>query len=197
MSNWMTLEGISIIFLLYQFGVAEYVIISLLQLSFCFIVTMAKPKAMKLRSRMWDILSYYKNVCRSFRARTRTPCSLSSQSKAFIQWPVFQLVIKLSLVPRRRGKRKPPPIMRHKNIIYKSISQSRLWGGSKKMSCSRRRQQSVSLNDGRWGPHQLSLFLSWHPALKFPIYPCPWCCVHLRLFRKTSRFTSIKFKRTR
>ena len=151
----------------------------------------------KLRSRMWDILSYYKNVRRSFRARTRTPCSLSSQSKAFIQWLVFQLVIKLSLVPRRRGKRKLPPIIRHKNIIYMSISQSRLWGGNKKTRCSRRRQLSVSLNDVRWGPHQLSLFLSWCLALKFPIYPCPWCCVYLRLFRKTSRFTSIKFKRTR
>lgn len=91
--NWTTLGGIWITFLLYEFGETEYVTISLLQLTFCFLVSIAEtrlnhrilqPKVklqrssgpvlsflqlMKLRPRRWDVLSYNKNVCRSPRAR--------------------------------------------------------------------------------------------------------------------------------
>ena len=91
--NWTTLAGIWITFLLYEFGETEYVTISLLQLTFCFLVSKAEtrlnhrilqPKVklqrssgpvlsflqlMKLRPRRWDVLSYNKNVCRSPRAR--------------------------------------------------------------------------------------------------------------------------------
>ena len=91
--NWTTLGGIWITFLFCEFGETEYVTISLLQLTFCFLVSIAEtrlnhrilqPKVklqrssgpvlsflqiMKLRPRRWDVLFYNKNVCRSPRAR--------------------------------------------------------------------------------------------------------------------------------
>ena len=86
------------------------------------------------------------------------------------------------IVPSAKERKENlPPIIRNKNIIYRSISQSRLWDGSK-MRCSRWRQQSFTLNDVKWWPHPLTVpFMTWYLALKFPIYSCAWRCAYLRL----------------